>query len=858
MTTTNEYQLSNKIKPNNYNLSLTPDFNSMTFSGKVVIELSIFEPTNQITMNAIELDLINSSISTDSGLLSSNNFEYNEEKEQVTISFENTINESNAVLSVEFTGVLNDRLHGFYRSSYEDENGNQKIMACTQFEPTDARRAFPCWDEPEIKSTFEIMLSVPKEMEAISNMPINKEEVSENNYKKVYFDKTPIMSTYLLAFIIGDLDKCSTIAENNVEINIWATKHNVIHGEFALQVAKDLLKYYNEYFQIDYPLPKLDHLAIPDFAAGAMENWGAITYREVALLFDEKNSAPATKQRIAEIVAHEMAHMWFGDLVTMKWWNDLWLNESFASWMATKAIDHLFPEWNMWTQFIYTDYNSGLSLDGLENSHPIVQAVNNPSEINQLFDAISYSKGASIIRMLETYVGEDKFRDGLRQYMQLYKYSNAEGNNLWECIQEASETEIIPMMESWTKQTGYPVINITWESDSRLSLNQERFLYSNKTNLPDTWLVPISIVSGKNMDKVDSFILDSNSTTIDAAADTNNGFMKVNYDTAGFYRVNYPKEHWKNLSELINKQLLKPTDRLSIQSDAYALAKARKISATVFLELIKSYNNEKDFGVWSDLTNNMRSIDLLLRKTELGKIYKNMCVETLKPIGEKLGWEVSPNEGHLESLLRTTILSSLGSFGDGDTINKSLELLEQFFSDKISLAPELRSIVYNLSAQTGDKSIYNLILDRARKEQLQEEKLRLYASLCRVENDELFNKTLQLSISDEIRTQDTVSLLSLMSVNRNNGAEATWDFIKSNWALLDERYGSGGFAMMRLVGITGNLLTKSDYDNVQGFFNDHPIESAYRTLQQSLERIDANVAWLEHHIDEIESLLSSR
>ena len=625
------------------------------------------------------------------------------------------------------------------------------------------------------------------------------------------------MSTYLLAFIIGDLDKCSTIAENNVEINIWATKHNVIHGEFALQVAKDLLKYYNEYFQIDYPLPKLDHLAIPDFAAGAMENWGAITYREVALLFDEKNSAPATKQRIAEIVAHEMAHMWFGDLVTMKWWNDLWLNESFASWMATKAIDNLFPEWNMWTQFIYTDYNSGLSLDGLENSHPIVQAVNNPSEINQLFDAISYSKGASIIRMLETYVGEDKFRDGLRQYMQLYKYSNAEGNNLWECIQEASETEIIPMMESWTKQTGYPVINITWESDSRLSLNQERFLYSNKTNLPDTWLVPISIVSGKNMDKVDSFILNSPSTTIDAPTDTNNGFMKINYDTAGFYRVNYPKEHWKNLSELINKQLLKPTDRLSIQSDAYALAKARKISATVFLELIKSYNNEKDFGVWSDLTNNMRSIDLLLRKTELGKIYKNMCVETLKPIGEKLGWEVSPNEGHLESLLRTTILSSLGSFGDGDTINKSLELLEQFFSDKISLAPELRSIVYNLSAQTGDKSIYNLILDRARKEQLQEEKLRLYASLCRVENDELFNKTLQLSISDEIRTQDTVSLLSLMSVNRNNGAEATWDFIKSNWALLDERYGSGGFAMMRLVGITGNLLTKSDYDNVQGF-----------------------------------------
>ena len=858
MTTSNEYKLSTSIKPSNYFLTLSPNFNDMTFRGTIVIDISLNESVNSITMNAIELELLEASVDCSSGTLSSSKFFYDEHKEQVTINFEDTISDPTAKLTIEFTGILNDRLHGFYRSTYLDHDGNQKIMACTQFEPTDARRAFPCWDEPEIKSTFEITLKVPTTMEAISNMPIYKEENSTNNEKIVIFEKTPVMSTYLLAFIIGELDKCSTIGENNVQINIWATKDNVQHGEFALQVAKDLLKYYNNYFLIDYPLPKLDHLAIPDFAAGAMENWGAITYREVALLFDEKNSAPATKQRIAEIVAHEMAHMWFGDLVTMKWWNDLWLNESFASWMATKAINHLFPEWNMWTQFIYTDYNSGLSLDGLENSHPIVQPVNNPSEINQLFDAISYSKGASIIRMLETYVGEEKFRDGLRKYMQLYKYANAEGINLWECIQEASKTEIIPMMESWTKQTGYPVVSVQWETDDKLNLQQDRFLYSNKSNLPDTWLVPLSIVSGKKMDNIDSFILNSKSITIDAPKNANEGYLKVNYDTAGFYRVNYPKEHWKNLSELINKQLLKPTDRLSIQSDAYALAKSRMISATVFLELIKSYNDEKDFGVWSDLTTNMRSIDLLLRKTDLGKIYRNMCVETLKPIGEKLGWEVNNNEGHLESLLRTTILSSLGSFGDKETINKAVQLLEEYFSDKISLAPELRSIVYTLSAQTGDENIYNSILDRARKEQLQEEKLRLYASLCRVQDNNLFNKTLELSISDEIRSQDTVSLLSLMSINRNNGAELTWDFIKSNWNFLDERYGSGGFAMMRLVGITGNLLTRSEYDDVEDFFHNHPIESAHRTLKQSLERIDANISWIEYHIEEIESLLNSR
>ena len=851
--------MNNKnLSINKYNIIINTVKNDEQYTASVEMIFNIDNQIKVIELDSKELKIIKCDFYSE---LYENqlNLNFKSKNNKLIINSSSKFEKENNVrIKIDFEGKITDDLKGIYASKYLSDSGEEEKLISTQFEATDARKAFPCIDEPNYKAKFNLTLIIHSNLTAISNMPIEATKNLNKKETKIKFQETPIMSTYLLFFAIGKI-KCKQIkTRNNILIRVWATNEQEKFSDFALETSEKLLGYFESYFGTKYPLPKLDHIAIPDFAAGAMENWGCISYRETALLVDPEKSSIQTKQLVAAIIAHEMAHMWFGDLVTMKWWNDLWLNESFASWMATKAIDNLFPEWNMWTQFIYTDYNSGLSLDGLENSHPIVQAVNNPSEINQLFDAISYSKGASIIRMLETYVGEDKFRNGLRKYMQLYKYSNAEGNDLWECVQEASGMEIIPMMESWTKQTGYPVVNVTWETNSKLNLTQERFLYSNKTNLNDTWLVPISIVSGKSMDKVDSFILNTESTTIDTPTDANNGFMKVNYDTAGFYRVNYPKEHWKNLSELINKQLLKPTDRLSVQSDAYALAKARKISATVFLELIKSYNNEKDFGVWSDLTTNMRSIDLLLRKTQLGKIYRNMCVETLKPIGEKLGWEVSPNEGHLESLLRTTILSSLGSFGDKDTINKSIELLEQFFSEKISLAPELRSIVYNLSAQTGDKKIYNLILDRARKEQLQEEKLRLYASLCRVENDELFNQTLKLSISDEIRTQDTVSLLSLMSINRNNGAETTWDFIQSNWNLLNERYGSGGFAMMRLVGITGNLLTQSDYNNVEEFFNQHPIESAYRTLQQSLERIDANIAWLEHHIDEIESLLQSR
>ena len=418
MSETNAVILPSNVKPTRYTLTLEPDLTDFTFSGEEAVDIEILEATDEITLNSAEIDIMQCRLSAGGGeALEPSDISFDAEGETATFRFDERIAAGPARLEIMFTGELNDRLRGFYRSHYTDIDGNEQYLAATQFEATDARRAFPCWDEPALKAVFDVTLVVPANLVAVSNMPVAFEREVRPGVKAIHFEESPVMSTYLLAFVVGDLAKVEQPAADGTLIRIWTTRGKEEQGRFALETSVSLLAYFNEYFGIPYPLPKLDHLAIPDFAAGAMENWGAITYREIALLIDEKNSSAGSRQRVAEIISHEMAHMWFGDLVTMAWWNDLWLNESFASWMGDKAVDNLHPEWEMWTQFLTQDTNRALSLDGLKNSHPIEQDVNNPAEIGQLFDAISYSKGASIIRMLENLVGEEPFRKGLHQYL---------------------------------------------------------------------------------------------------------------------------------------------------------------------------------------------------------------------------------------------------------------------------------------------------------------------------------------------------------------------------------------------------------------------------------------------------------
>ena len=851
------HQLPNNVTPVKYNLTLSPDLEQFVFNGEEDIEITIDYQTSQIVVNSADLTIVSASLTLSSGeIVEVITIDYDEIQETVGLSLAKPVEPGKGRLYIQFTGTLNDKLHGFYRSTYASPNGTTNTLAVTQFEPTDARRAFPCWDEPAIKASFTVNLIVPEELSAISNMPIVDETSIGNGLKKVRYKETPKMSTYLLAFIIGDMESIETTASDGTLIRVFTTPGKIEQGRFALDVAARLLDYYNDYFGIPFPLEKLDHLAIPDFAAGAMENWGAITYREVALLYDPENSAAAAKERIAEVVAHEMAHMWFGDLVTMAWWNDLWLNESFASWMAFKAVDELFPEWNMWTQFIAMDLNAGMALDGLENSHPIEQKVTDPSEINQLFDAISYSKGASIIRMLEQFISPETFQIGLHDYLAKHTYANARGVDLWQSMEDVSKQPIISMMNSWIGQTGYPIVeaHIDRSDDTwRVSLSQQRFLYSGLKDDSTIWQIPVSVAADGMLsqdrkvmrERTDTLLLDTTTPANKMA------WVKLNPSHTAFFRTVYDDSDWTKLIVAVEAQDLPAADRLGLEADAYALAKARIIPATQFLQLAKAYTREEEFAVWADLVNSLRSIDMLIVHESFKEEYQTLARQILRPIAEKIGWNPVPDESHLKALLRNTVIGGLGAFGDQEILDEASRRFLKYLNNPPSLPANIRSVVYGLAALNGNETTYDSMHGLAIKEQFQEERLRLYGALTRFPGANLIKKTLGISMTEEVRSQDTVSLIMQTSANPNMGTRLAWDFMKQNWTELDRRYGQGGFAMMRLVSIAGGFTKPEERTEVDKFFAEHPVPSATRSIQQTLERIDLNIKWLDRNRAEL-------
>ena len=547
MTTQAEYRLPPHVRPKRYVLTLAPDLAAFTFTGDETVELDVDEPTDSIHLNAAELQVSAASVTlADGTVLQAQDIAHDEAAETVALRFERPVPAGGASLSVEFTGILNDQLRGFYRSQYTDADGAVRHLATTQFEPTDARRAFPCWDEPARKATFQVTLRVPRDLVAVSNMPVEGEQDAKDGLKDVCFAETPVMSTYLLAFIVGDLASVEATAKGGTLVRVWALRGKEEQGRFAVENAVRLLDYFNDYFGVPYPLPKLDHLALPDFAAGAMENWGAITYREVALLYDPENSGASTRQRILQIVSHEMAHMWFGDLVTMEWWDDLWLNESFASWMGDKAVDHLYPEWHVWTQFVSHDTNAGLSLDGLRNSHPIEAKVANPAEIQELFDAISYSKGAAVLRMLEQFLGPDTFQRGLQAYIARHQYGNARTRDLWDALEQASGQPVTAIMDTWTGQMGYPLLSVSSQPADggvEVTLAQRRFLYDNLLGAaedPALWRVPVSLLTSDASEAVDVLLTEREATVrLPDPASGDGGWLKANPGQTGFFRVDY-------------------------------------------------------------------------------------------------------------------------------------------------------------------------------------------------------------------------------------------------------------------------------------------------------------------------------
>ena len=864
MAQKSDFRLPENVRPLRYQVTLEPNLEKFTFDGSADIGIVVNEETDTIVLNAIELQIA-SAVITDKqgGTAKATDVIFDQNRERVSIILPSQLEVGNHTLHLKFSGYLNDQLRGFYRSRYLDAEGAEHFMATTQFEATDARRAIPCWDEPSVKAIFEITLVVPNQLQAISNMPVIEEVMVANGKKAVSFEATPLMSTYLLAFVVGDLACVEGHAVGGTLIRVWATKGKEHLGQFALENSINALSYMNEYFGIDYPLPKMDHIAIPDFAAGAMENWGAITYRETALLYDPENSAAQIKQRVLEVVAHEMAHMWFGDLVTMEWWDDLWLNESFASWMGDKTVNHLYPEWQMWTQFVSHDTNAALSLDGLRNSHSIEANVDDPAEIRELFDAISYSKGGSVLRMLENYVGPETFKKGLNIYLTDHAYSNAQGRDLWHAINDAANQSnlnfpisVVDLMETWIKKIGYPVLRVhigREDQKTAVEFSQQRFLYDyliDKTSQHDLWPIHTSVITGSGNTYSSTFAEASDSLEIGEST----SWVKLNSGQTGFYRVAYAEDEWIALSSAIRDKALPAVDRLGLQNDAYALARSGHLPGTIFLTLANSFIDEDDAIVWGDLASNLKGLEGLLGSAPFLPDYREFARKIFGKIVSKTGWEADENETHLKSLLRSIVIGQYGAYGDQGTIDFAVQSFKEHAAATKIVRPDIRGVVFGLAAQESNPDTYDELWNLYKKADLNEEKVRILSALTRVRDPQLINDLLNRTMGDEVRSQDAPGVI-IQLANHAHGLEIAWDFLKANWKEFDRRYGKGGFAIMRLVSIGSNFSSSDKEDEVREFFQVNPAPSAARTIEQTLESIRLNTAWIDANQSSVEKWL---
>lgn len=759
------------------------------------LSLDVKEDTKSISLNSLEVDIHSTKITSGgSEITSSPMLAYNEDSQITTISFDKSIPAgTKAQLTHTFTGSLNDKMAGFYRSSYKDKDGKTKYIASTQMEPTDARRAFPCFDEPALKAEYTITLIADKNHTCLSNMNQASEKevdskITGGKRKAVTFDKTPLMSTYLLAFIIGELNYIET-KSFRVPIRVYATPDKDIeHGRFSLDLAARTLAFYEKEFDNEYPLPKMDMVAVPDFSAGAMENWGLITYRVVDLLFDEKTSGASMKQRVAEVVQHELAHQWFGNLVTMDFWDGLWLNEGFATWMSWYSCNTFYPEWKIWQTFVIDDLQSALSLDSLRSSHPIEVPVKRADEVNQIFDAISYSKGSCVLRMISKYCGEQTFLEGIRQYIKKHAYGNTRTEDLWAALSNASGKPIEKVMDIWTKNVGYPVVTVTENKDGKsIHVKQNRFLRTADVKPEeDMTLYPV-FLGLRTKDGVDEGLTLSTREQDFQVPSTD--FFKLNADHSSTYRTSYTPARLEKLGQAAKQGLLTTEDRAGMIADAGALASSGYQKTSGILSLLNSFSSESEFVVWNELLTRISAIRSAWvfedQKTQdaLKAFQRNLVSEK----AHSKGWQFGPNEDHIEAQFKGLLFGSAGLAGDEKVIKAAQDMFANFAKgDRKAIHPNIRGSVYAIALQNGGAKEYDALLNEYRTAKDADERNTALRSLGRAKGKDLIQRSLDLPLSDDVKAQDVYMPIAALR-NDKEGIEMLWSWLKANWDPLNKK-----------------------------------------------------------------------
>ncbi|BAN01424.1 M1 family metallopeptidase [Ilumatobacter coccineus] len=823
-TSPDPYRLPTHVRPTRYDVRLRPSLDDSSFVGSVRIHVEAEAPTDTFVLNAAELDI---TACTFDGAPAS--FTLDEANEQLTITASNAMTLTTGTLNIEFTGSLNDKLRGFYRSTYVDGDGNEQVIATTQMQATDCRRAFPCWDEPEYKAVFGITLDVDDDLTAISNGR-EIERTSSDGRTVIRFADTMVMSSYLVAFVVGRLEATEPVDVDGIPLRIVHVPGKSALTDFGLDVGAFCLRWFQEYYGIAYPSDKVDLVALPDFAAGAMENLGCITFRESVLLVDPATSTQDEQQRVADVVAHELAHMWFGDLVTMRWWNGIWLNEAFATFMEIAACDAYRPDWQRWTSF-GLERSAAFDVDSLASTRPVEFEVRSPADCEGMFDVLTYQKGGALLRMLEQYLSPESFREGVNHYLRTHSYANTETNDLWDAIEATSGEPVRRIMDSWIWQPGYPILTASLV-DGALELSQQRFGFT--TSDDDTiWAIPVHV---RNGDDTTRLLLDAAGPVSVPLADPD-GAVVVNAGGHGFFRVAYDSELRSRLSGDVLASM-STLERYSLVDDAWSATVAGQMSAADLLDMLMGFGDERELAVWQAITVALRGLSRLLDDEPLER-FREMVRSLVGPALTALG-DPTDDESDLTSTLRGLLTSTLGVLGnDADTIARCREMFAAATDDPRSVDPELTSAATSVVAATGSVADYELMIAGFETPSTPQNQLRHLYALTSFDDADLMQRTCDYAMSDAVKTQNAPFVLRMAIANRHHGAQA-WRFLRDHWADAVDRFPSN--TISRMIDSVKLLTDPELVDEVQQFFAEHPIEQALKTQEQILERQRVNAA----------------
>ena len=819
-------RLPTDVRPEHYKLHLTPDLEKATFAGDETIDVTLSRPADSITLNAADIQF--QSVTANAGKREMKaDVSLDQAKQQARFTFPGTLPAGPVKLKIAYTGILNGKLRGFYLSKAEGRR-----YAVTQFESTDARRAFPAFDEPDFKATFDVTIVAPKEDMVISNTNVISDATGPTvGEHTVSFARTPKMSTYLLAFLVGDF-KCIDGASDGVPIRACTTPEHVQYAHFALESAEYILHYYDNYFGIKYPMPKLDMIGIPDFEAGAMENFGAITYRESDMLVDEKNAPVRAKAGVASVVAHEMAHQWFGDMVTMKWWNNIWLNEGFATWMSNKPLEAWEPEWHIDEQ-VASDLNGALNLDAQKVTRTIRAEANTPDEINEMFDGITYEKGGSILHMVESYLGEETFRQGVHNYLEAHMYGNATAEDFWNAQTANSHKPVDKIMESFIAQPGVPLLTFGKTTTGEVQVTQSRFFLNPKV-VPQNageqvWTVPVCFKTDGTKRECELLTGKQATLKLPSAA-----IFYADGGGAGYYRSQYAPEDYKALLSQVTT--LTGPERVNMVGDELALMRAGRSPAGDFFSLAASLKDDDSSAV---IENVVGGIHMLWGRVAATQRERNelssWVVSTYKSRLTGLG-EPKESDTPEQQELRAELFGLIGDIGDDpNVIAESKQIAEAYLADPSKVNATLAEAALAVAATHGDAAFFDLLQKTAETSKDPGIASSALYDLATFKNPNLTRRALDYATSGKVRNQDSITLFAI-ALRSPNTQDTAWNYIQQNWPKVRAQFTM--FTGGELVGSTGAFCTTEKRDQVKEFFTAHKVAASAKALTRSQNSIN--------------------